>query len=173
MSGRPPRRDGLGDGGPGGRRLLPALGAGLVSATCGIGLLATSGWLITRAWLRPPVLLLSVAIGAVQAFAIGRGIARFVQRLRVHTLSLERLGALRLRLYDTVEPLVPAGLPRHGRGRVLSGFLADADLVAEGFAKKTTAFVEAGSSIVVGSVLATAVDPVAGAALLAAALAMV
>ena len=58
------------------RQLVPTVGAGVVGATCAVGLLATSGWLITRASQRPPVLSLCVAIGAVQAFSLGRGLAR-------------------------------------------------------------------------------------------------
>ncbi len=50
------------------RGLLPVIGAGTLTAACGVGLLATSGWLITRASQRPAVLSLSIAIGAVQAF---------------------------------------------------------------------------------------------------------
>ena len=43
-----------------------------MATLCAIGLLATSGWLISRASQMPPVLSLSVAIVCVRAFAIGR-----------------------------------------------------------------------------------------------------
>jgi thiol reductant ABC exporter CydC subunit len=155
------------------RRLAPAAASGAVSAACGIGLLATSGWLITRASTRPPVFVLSIAIGLVQAFALGRGIARYLQRLAVHDLSLEVLGRLRLHLYDVLEPLVPGGLPPGGPGQVLSGFVADADAVAEGFARKVTAAIDVTSSIVLGAVVAGLAEPGVGGVLVAGAGAVV
>lgn len=155
------------------RRFLPAAASGTLAAACGIGLLATSGWLITRASERPPILSLSIAIGAVQAFALGRGAFRYLQRLGVHRLSLSLLGALRVRLYETLEPLVPGGLRAGGSGAVLSGFVDDAESVAEGFAKRVTAAIDVSASVVVGAALACLVRPALGGILLAGAAAVV
>ena len=159
--------------GPFGRRLWLAAAAGALATLCGIGLLATSGWLITRASERPPVLALSIAIGSVQAFALGRGLARYLQRLGTHSLSLEVLGKLRLRLYDTLEPLVPGGLSGTGSGAVLSGFVSDAELVAEGLAKETTAAVDVAASVLIGVAVASVIEPAVGGVLLAGSLAVV
>ncbi|HTT86636.1 MAG TPA: thiol reductant ABC exporter subunit CydC, partial [Acidimicrobiales bacterium] len=150
-----------------------AVAAGALSSACGIGLLATSGWLITRAATHPPVYVISVAVGAVQAFALGRGVFRYLQRLRVHDLSLRVLGQLRLRLYDDVEPLVPGGLPEDGIGGVLNGFVADADLVAQGLAQGTTAAVDVVASVVLGVLVAALVVPVLAVVLAAGAVAVV
>jgi thiol reductant ABC exporter CydC subunit len=144
-----------------------------MSAACGVGLLATSGWLITRASERPAVLSLSVAIGAVQAFSLGKGIARYLERLGVHQLSLRLLGRLRLHLFDVAVPLVPGTLGGNGTGAVLSGFVSSTELVAEGYAKSTTAAVDVTASIALGTVLAALVQPVLGAVLLAGAAAVV
>ena len=95
---------------------MVVVGAGTLTAACGIGLLTTSGWLITRASERPPVLSLSVAIGAVQAFSLGRGIARYLERVSVHGLSLGLLGRLRLHLFDVAVPLVPGAVGGTGTG---------------------------------------------------------
>ena len=160
-----------------GRGLAAAAGAGTLSIACAIGLLATSGWLLTRASQRPPVLDLAVAIGAVQAFALGRGITRYLQRLAVHGLALTTLTRLRLWLFDTVEPLVPDGLHADpgdpggslagGTGSLLSGFVADAEDAAEAVAKGVTSTVDVAASIVLGTALAGLLDPASGAALLA------
>jgi thiol reductant ABC exporter CydC subunit len=162
-----------------GRGLAATGGAGALSAACAIGLLATSGWLLTRASQRPPVFDLAVAVGAVQAFALGRGIARYLQRLAVHGLSLTTLSRLRLWLFDTVEPLVPDGLApsragseRSGgpaTGALLSGFVADTEEVTEALAKGVTTAVDLGASILLGASVALLLAPTAGAALLAAA----
>ena len=166
-----------------GRGLAAAGGAGALSAVCAIGLLATSGWLLTRASQRPPVFDLAVAVGAVQAFALGRGIARYLQRLAVHGLSLTTLSRLRLWLFDTVEPLVPDGLTpaRAGSeapaapatGSLLSGFVADTEDVTEALTKGVTTAIDLGASILLGAAVALLLAPTAGAALLAGAAACV
>jgi len=165
-------------GPPARRDLGTAAGAGALSAACAIGLLATSGWLLTRASQRPPVFDLAVAIGAVQAFALGRGVTRYMERLAVHGISLETLSRLRLWLYDTVEPLVPDGLraartgpdaaASRAAGSLLSGFVADTEDVTEALAKSTTITIDMGASILLGTAVAALLDPVAGAILLAA-----
>ena len=95
-----------------GSGLWSVVGAGTPTAACGIGLLTTSGWLITRASERPPVLSLSIAIGAVQAFSLARGLARYVERIGVHGRSLSLARPARLRLFDVAVPLVPGTVGR-------------------------------------------------------------
>jgi thiol reductant ABC exporter CydC subunit len=162
------------------RGLALAGAAGALSAACAVGLLATSGWLLARASQRPPVFDLAVAIGAVQAFALGRGITRYLQRLAVHDLSLATLARLRLWLYDTVEPLVPDGVAAGpaasagphttapgATGSLLAGFVADTEEVTEALARGTNAAIDLGASIVLGAAVAWLLAPAAGAALLA------
>ncbi|MGC8514208.1 MAG: thiol reductant ABC exporter subunit CydC [Acidimicrobiales bacterium] len=143
------------------------LASGAMASLSGIGLMTTSGWLITRASLRPPVLSLAVAMAAVQAFALGRGVFRYVQRLSVHSVSLGALNNLRLKLFDDLEALVPGGLPDSGSGGVLNAFVGDTDLAAEGLAQGTTAGVDVAVSALAGSVVAALVLPVAGLVVLA------
>jgi thiol reductant ABC exporter CydC subunit len=152
------------------RQLWPAALGGALSAVSGIGLLATSGWLITRASERPPVLSLCVAIGAVQAFSLGRGLFRYFERLGVHSLSLQRLGQVRLRLFDLLEPRVPGAI---GPGAALAGLVSEADAVAQGLAKQVGTRVDFVSSALAGTLLAVFVGPGLGLLVLAGALAMV
>ena len=49
----------------------------------GVALTATSAWLISTAALQPPVLTLMVAIVAVRAFGLGKGVLRYAERLRL------------------------------------------------------------------------------------------
>ena len=141
------------------RRLAWACCSGTLAAGCAIGLLGTSGWLITRASLRPPVLSLSIAIGAVQAFAIGRGVTRYLERLAVHDVSLSALGRLRLLLYDTLEPLVPGALGPGRSGSVLSAFVNDCETVVDALAKVLGAGIDFVSSVLLGMLLAFFLDP--------------
>jgi thiol reductant ABC exporter CydC subunit len=152
------------------RRLLPAAVGGVLSAACGVGLLATSGWLITRASEKPPVLALSIAIGAVQAFSLGRGLARYFQRLGVHRASLAVLGKLREHLFDLLEPRAPGVV---NAGSALAAFVSDTEIVADGLAKGFMVGTDVLASIVLGAALAAAVEPSLGVVVLAGALAVV
>lgn len=153
------------------RPLLLASLWGAMASLSGIGLLATSGWLITRASERPPVFALSVAIGAVQAFALGRGLARYAQRLSVHRFSLDLLARTRLDLFDQLESRVP-GLRGLRSGKVLAGFMSDAEAVATGSAKTLSAAIDVGSSVLLGVLLTAVVQPPVGLLLLAGAASM-
>ena len=81
------------------------------------GLLATSGYLISRAAQHPPVLALSVAIVAVRAFAISRALLRYSERLASHDAALRLLGRVRANFYRRLAPLVPGDLGGGGQWR--------------------------------------------------------
>ncbi len=109
----------------GGVTLSVALGAATV--LCGIGLMATAGYLISRAAERPTVLSLTVAIVCVRFFGLARPLARYLERLTSHDLALRVLSNARLRAYERIEPLAPAGLDAYRRGDLLSRMVADID----------------------------------------------
>lgn len=155
------------------RRAMAVFLPGLLGAVSAIGLLATSGWLIARASERPPVLSLCVAIGAVQAFSLGRGLARYFQRLGVHGLSLDKLGGLRLQLWDILEPRVPGSALGARPAAAVTGLVSDAEAVAEGFAKGLGAATDVAASVLLGTLLATVIEPRAGLVLLLGSLATV
>ncbi len=110
-----------------GRRVLAAVGIGLAGELSALGLLATGGWLLLSASLRPPILLLSIAIGAVQLFSLLRGTARYAERLASHDLGLRVQAGLRGWLYRRLEHLVPAGLPGGDRGDLLARLVRDTE----------------------------------------------
>jgi thiol reductant ABC exporter CydC subunit len=102
--------------------LTLALVAGTVAATSGIGLTATAAWLIARAAQRPPVLELGVAVVAVRGFGLGRGFARYAERLGGHEAALRVLGRLRVRSYERLIPQAAIA-----RGDALQRFASDVD----------------------------------------------
>jgi thiol reductant ABC exporter CydC subunit len=103
-------------------RLLAAVAAGALAGACGIGLMATSAWLIARAGQHPPVLELGIAIVAVRAFGLSRGIARYGERLAGHDGALRVLGRLRVRSYEGIIPQTAIA-----RGDALQRFASDVD----------------------------------------------
>ena len=108
-------------------RLLAATFAAAAASGCAVALMATSAWLIVRAAQHPPILSLMVAIVAVRAFGIGRGVLRYVERLVSHDAAFAALGDVRVRVYRRLERLAPAGLPAWRRGDLLGRLVTDVD----------------------------------------------
>jgi thiol reductant ABC exporter CydC subunit len=115
LAGMPARRVGL-------SVLLGALAVGF-----GIALLATAGYLISRAAERPPILSLTVTIVLVRFFGLARPIARYLERLASHDLALRALARIRARFYARIEPLAPAELGAFRDGDLLSRMVGDVD----------------------------------------------
>ena len=100
---------------------------GAATVLCGVGLMASAGYLISRAAEQPPVLSLTVAIVAVRFFGLARPLARYLERLASHDVALRSLARLRTHVYERVEPLAPAQLAGDRRGDVLARVVADVD----------------------------------------------
>ncbi len=110
------------------RRFALGVVLGALAIGAGVALMATSGYLISKAALRPPILSLAVAIVAVRFFGTSRGVFRYLERLASHDAALRLLARLRVRFFERLEPLVPDGLPEGSRsGDLLSRFVADVD----------------------------------------------
>jgi ATP-binding cassette, subfamily C, bacterial CydC len=100
---------------------------GALTVLFGVGLMATAGYLISRAAERPPVLSLMVAIVAVQFFGLGRPVVRYLERLWSHDVALRTLAAARVHVFERIEPLAPAELGAFRTGDLLSRMVADVD----------------------------------------------
>ncbi|MFF3334227.1 thiol reductant ABC exporter subunit CydD [Streptomyces sp. NPDC002888] len=153
--------------GPRRGRLALALLLGSLALGSAVGLMATSGWLISRASQQPPVLYLMVAVTATRAFGIGRAVFRYAERLVSHDAVLRMLADTRVAVYRRLERLAPAGLSRARRGDLLSRLVADVDALQDYWLRW---LLPAGGAVVVsaGSVAFTAwLLPEAGAVLAA------
>jgi ATP-binding cassette subfamily C protein CydCD len=151
-----------------GRRVLAAVGIGLAGELSALGLLATGGWLLLSASLRPPILLLSIAIGAVQLFSLLRGTARYAERLASHDLGLRVQAGLRGWLYRRLEHLVPAGLPGGDRGDLLVRLVRDTEEAQDIVVRTAVPLLAAALTWAAAVVTAAALLPAAGAVILAA-----
>ncbi|NJP53131.1 thiol reductant ABC exporter subunit CydD [Streptomyces sp. SBST2-5] len=112
-------------------RLALALLLGSLALGSAVGLMGTSGWLISRASQQPPVLHLMVAVTATRAFGIGRAVFRYAERLVSHDAVLRMLADTRVVVYRRLERLAPAGLRRVRRGDLLSRLVADVDALQD------------------------------------------
>jgi thiol reductant ABC exporter CydC subunit len=109
------------------RRIALSAALGTLTVACGAGLMATAGYLISRAAERPEVLALTTAIVAVRFFALSKPLARYGERLSSHDLALRGLGRIRARFVERIAPLAPAGLEGYRQGDLLSRMIADVD----------------------------------------------
>ncbi|MGD3105249.1 thiol reductant ABC exporter subunit CydD [Streptomyces sp. YGL11-2] len=114
-------------------RFALALLLGSLALGCAVGLMATSGWLISRASQQPPVLYLMVAVTATRAFGIGRAVFRYAERLVAHDAVFRMLADVRVAVFRRLERLAPAGLKERRRGDLLSRLVADVDAVQDYF----------------------------------------
>ena len=109
------------------KRVVLAVLLGALTILCGVGLMATAGYLISRAAERPAILSLTVAIVGVRVFGLARPVARYLDRLSSHDLAFRALGRARHRVYERIEPLAPAQLRGDRQGDLLSRLVADVD----------------------------------------------
>ncbi|MFD9904732.1 thiol reductant ABC exporter subunit CydD [Streptomyces sp. NPDC059063] len=112
-------------------RLALALLLGSLALGSAVGLMATSGWLISRASEQPPVMYLMIAVTATRAFGIGRACFRYAERLVSHDAVLRMLADMRVTVFRRLERLAPAGLRTTRRGDLLSRLVADVDALQD------------------------------------------
>jgi thiol reductant ABC exporter CydC subunit len=140
------------------RRTRLALAAlfGVLTILCGVGLMATAGYLISRAAEHPAVLSLTAAIVGVRFFGLMRPLARYLERLASHDVALRSLGRARAQVYEAVEPLAPAQIEDTRRGDLLSRFVADVDslqnLYLRGLEPPLIALIAGGASVALAAV---------------------
>ena len=115
----------------GGLELALATMLGAASIAAGIGLLATSGWLISRASQHPSIAAFGVAVVGVRFFAVSRGIFRYGERLVGHDSALRSLADLRARFYQRLERLTPSRRGEFRGGDLLSRLVADVDTLQD------------------------------------------
>ena len=147
------------------RLALAALLATL-SLGCGVGLLAVSAWLISRASEQPPILYLQVAIVSVRAFGIFRGVFRYAERLVGHDAAFRSLTRIRVGVYERLERLSPAGLGAYRQGDLMARLVGDVDssvdLIVRVVLPVTSGLLAGGLAVAIGG----AILPPAGVALL-------
>jgi len=138
-------------------RLALSVALGALTVLFGVGLIATSGYLISRAAEQPPILSLTETIVAVRFFGLGRPLLRYLDRLLSHDLALRSLGRIRVRFYERIEPLAPAQLERFRRGDLVSRMVDDVDalqgLYLRGVGPPATAIVVALVAVAVAAVI--------------------
>ena len=152
-------------------RLAVVVGLGAVATSLGVALIATSGYLISRAAQRPPVLALTVTIVVVRFLGLTRPLARYIDRLVSHDLALRSLGTIRSRFFARIEPLAPGQLDGFRRGDLVARMVGDVDRL-DGLYVRGLCPPLSGLAVAVVCVIAAAVMLPAAGVILAAGLAI-
>lgn len=140
-----------------------ALTLAALASSASVALMATAGWLLSRAAEHPPVLYLQVAAVGVRFFGISRGVLRYVERLVSHDLALKLQSALRLRVYGTLARTTLLG---RLRGDLLTRIVTDVDAVMDLIVRVLVPYFSASLVIVATTTLFAVFSPSAALVLL-------
>lgn len=144
------------------RRVLISIVTGTATLGSALLLAGLSAWLIIRAWQMPPVLDLTVAVVAVRALGISRGLFRYLERLATHDTALRGTTAARTELYRRLADGDPAATAGLKRGDLLTRTGTDVDVLGDVVVRALIPMAVA-AVISVGAVITVAViAPVAG-----------
>jgi hypothetical protein len=78
---------------------------------CAVTLLAVSGFLLARASLHPHIVAISVAVVAVRALGLGRGVFRYIERLASHDVAFRVLADILVAIYRQLPSWPRPGCP--------------------------------------------------------------
>ncbi|ORW10515.1 thiol reductant ABC exporter subunit CydC [Mycolicibacter longobardus] len=146
-------------------RLLLAGILGVLSLCSALALAGVSAWLITRAWQMPPVLDLSVAVVAVRAFAISRGVLHYCERLVSHDAALSAAGTARTWLYRRLARGPADAAMRLHSGELVARAGTDVDELADVLVRALLPIAVAAVLGVGATVVIAVISPVAAAVL--------
>jgi ATP-binding cassette subfamily C protein CydC len=157
-------------------RLLLATAAGAAATGCGVALLAVSGFLLARASQHPAIIAISLAVVAVRALSVGRGVSRYLERLASHDVAFRVLAEVRVAIWRRLEALAPAGLAMFRSGDLLARLISDVDATQDLFIRGITPLLAAvlvgGGAVTVCLLILAPAAAVLAAGLLAAGIAV-
>ncbi|GIJ77307.1 ATP-binding cassette, subfamily C, CydC [Micromonospora phaseoli] len=143
------------------------VGAGLLAAAtelAGLALMATATWLLMTAAGQPPLDRLTVAIVAVRALAVSRGVLRYTERLAGHDAVLRLITDVRARVFGALA--VRRGAPPRS-GDALSRLVSDVEAVQDLLLRVVVPAAAAGLVSVLAVGLTVLISPPAALALAA------
>ncbi len=112
---------------------LFAILLGIITIISGMGLIATSMYLISYAALQPSISELQVAIIGVRFFGLTRSVFRYLERISSHSVNLRMVSSLRLWFYERIERLVPARTTNLQSGELTTMVMQDVEVLDQFF----------------------------------------
>ncbi|HEV7419454.1 MAG TPA: ATP-binding cassette domain-containing protein [Mycobacterium sp.] len=146
-------------------RLVLAVALGVFALGSALALAGVSAWLITRAWQMPPVLDLTVAVVAVRALGISRGVLGYCERLASHDTALRAAGTARARLYRRLADAPADTTMRLHSGELVSRVGSSVDELADVLVRAVLPIAVAAVLSVVAVAVVAVISPAAAAVL--------
>ncbi|WP_110112083.1 thiol reductant ABC exporter subunit CydC [Bacillus sp. CGMCC 1.16541] len=100
---------------------------GFLAGVLGVALFASSGYLISKAALLPPLYTLTVMLALLKLIGISRALSRYGERLVSHRGTFTILGNIRVSFFEKLEPLTPRILHKYRSGDLLSRIVGDVE----------------------------------------------
>ena len=143
-------------------RVAMAVAFGAGSLGSALALAAVSAWLITRAWEMPPVLHLTVAVVAVRALGISRGVLGYCERLASHDAALRAACTAREQLFTRLAAGPVDAVMRRHSGELVARIGSNVDELSDVIVRAVVpAFVAAVLAVAAVAVLAVISPPAA------------
>ena len=147
-------------------RLALAVCLGVLSLGSALTLAGVSAWLIARAWEMPPILDLAVAVVAVRALGISRGVLGYCERLASHDTALRAAGTARAWLYRALARGPADTVMRLPQGDIASRVGASVDELSDMLVRAVLPIAVAAILSTVSVVVIAVISPAAAALLL-------
>ncbi|MCA0984966.1 thiol reductant ABC exporter subunit CydC [Halobacillus yeomjeoni] len=100
---------------------------GFLAGISAVGLFASSGYLISRAALLPPLYALTVLIAFLKLFGFIRALGRYAERYYSHRATFTMLSKIRVTFYERLEPYATKVLHKYRSGDLLSRIVGDVE----------------------------------------------
>ena len=107
--------------------ILLSIFFGFLAGIAAVGLFGSSGYLISRAALVPPLYALTVLIAFLKLFGFVRALGRYAERYYSHRATFTMLSNIRLAFYEKLEPHAPRIFQRYRSGDLLARIVGDVE----------------------------------------------
>ncbi|WP_078382422.1 thiol reductant ABC exporter subunit CydC [Sutcliffiella halmapala] len=107
--------------------ILYSILLGFTAGIAAVGLFASSGYLISKAALEPPIYALTVMIALLKLFGFARALSRYGERYFSHRATFTILSNLRVSFFEKLEPLAPRIFQQYRSGDLLARIVGDVE----------------------------------------------
>lgn len=113
--------------------VLIAILAGFIAGIAAVGLFSASGYLISKAALKPPLYALIILTSTVKLLGFTRALTRYVERYASHRATFSILSNLRVAFFKKLEPLTPHLFSKYRSGDLLARITGDVETLQHYF----------------------------------------
>jgi len=106
---------------------------GFITGIAAVGLFASSGYLISKAALAPPLYALILLTSSVKILGFTRALSRYAEHYFSHRATFTMLSNLRVYFYEKLEPLAPGIFQKYRSGDLLARIVGDVETLQNFF----------------------------------------